>query len=270
MLKNILTAGALFISAAAAVCLTAGPALAQRGGGHGGGGHGGGGFHGGGFGGGFHGGGFHGGTFHGGTFHGGVHSGFSNFHPNTFHNFHRFPDHRTFLRSGFGFPFFWGGYYPYYGGYGYYPYDGGATYDLLPYADNYVPFRTGSSSSYYGSYPDQGTMSADSSLATPIPAPKALADSQTEAPAQLTVSVPADAQVWIEGTKTSSTGPVRNFQSPPLDPNSQYRYEVRARWTENGHEVTQTRQVPVTAGARARVDFPMASGQGELISPPRR
>jgi uncharacterized protein (TIGR03000 family) len=237
MLKNILTSGALFISAASAICLTAEPALAQRGGGHGGGGGG----HGGG-------GGFHGGGFHGGGFHGGVHSGFSNFHPHTFHGFH---DNRRFLRSGFGFPFFWGGYYPYYGGDGYYPYYGGATYDQLPYADNYVPFGTDSSSSYYGSYPDQG------------PAP-------TEAPAQLTVSVPADAQVWVEGTKTNSSGPVRYFQSPPLDPNSHYRYEVRARWMENGHEVTQTQQVPVTAGASVRADFPLAGGKGELIAPPRR
>jgi uncharacterized protein (TIGR03000 family) len=238
MLKNILTSGALFISAASAICLTAEPALAQRGGGHGGGG----GFHGGGF----HGGGFHGGGFHGGGFHGGVHSGFSNFHPHTFHGFH---DNRRFLRSGFGFPFFWGGSYPYYGGYGYYPYDGGATYNLLPYADNYVPFGTDSSSSYYGSYPDQGPATGvDPGLANPMPAPNALTGGPTEAPAQLTVSVPADAQVWVEGTKTNSSGPVRYFHSPPLDPNSHYRYEVRARWMENGHEVTQTQQVPSPRG----------------------
>jgi uncharacterized protein (TIGR03000 family) len=259
MLKNFLTSGALFITAASAVFLTAGPALAQHGGGHGGGGHGGGG--------GFHGGGMHSG-FHGGTFHGGVHSGFSNFHPHSFNSFHGFRDHRTFLRGGFGFPFFWGGYYPYYYGYGdygssgYVPFSGGATYNFLPYADYSVPFGTDSSSYLYDGF-GQGP-------ATLMPAPQALADAPTEAPAQLTVSVPADAQVWVEGTKTNSTGPVRYFQSPPLDPNSKYQYEVRATWTENGHEVTQTQQVPVTAGARARADFPMVTGQGELKAPPRK
>ena len=256
MLKNFLTSGALFITAASAVFLNADPALAA---GHGGGGHGGGGgFHGGGFGGGFHGGGFHAGTFH-----GGFNPGFSNFHPNTFHsfngfrNFNGFHDHRTFLRSGWGWggPWWgWGGY----SGYGYYPYNGGATYDLLPYSDTYVPSGTDSTSYYYDSYagPDPAT-SVDRNAPTPIPAPKAAV--ATEAPARLTVNVPADAQVWIEGTKTTATGSVRYFRSPLLDPNSKYQYEVRATWTENGHEVTQTQQVPVTAGANARADFPVAA-----------
>ncbi len=82
--------------AAASVCLVATNAASARGGF-------GGGFHGGGFhGGGFHGGGFHGGGFHGGGFHG----GFGGFH------------HHGFGPAfGFGFglyPFYYGGYDPYY------------------------------------------------------------------------------------------------------------------------------------------------------------
>jgi len=67
-------------------------------------------------------------------------------------------------------------------------------------------------------------------------------DSYSPAPAQLdtsvhvTVSVPADAEIWFQGTKMTATGSVREYQSPPLTPGHRYTYEVRARWNENGHE----------------------------------
>jgi uncharacterized protein (TIGR03000 family) len=71
----------------------------------------------------------------------------------------------------------------------------------------------------------------------------------------LTVHVPAGADVWIEGAKTQQTGAVRHFESPRLESDQRYRYTVRARWQENGKVKDQTRQIPVTAGARATVDF---------------
>jgi uncharacterized protein (TIGR03000 family) len=75
--------------------------------------------------------------------------------------------------------------------------------------------------------------------------------------ALITVSVPADAEIWFEGTKMTSTGSVREYQSPPLTPGSGYTYDIRARWNENGHEVTQTQQVDVAAGSRVNVHFPV-------------
>jgi len=80
--------------------------------------------------------------------------------------------------------------------------------------------------------------------------------------AQLTVKVPADALVWFDGVQTTTTGPVRTYQSPPLA-QGQYSYEVRARWNENGREVTQTQQVGFTPGAYVEVDFPMPSGTAD-------
>jgi uncharacterized protein (TIGR03000 family) len=70
------------------------------------------------------------------------------------------------------------------------------------------------------------------------------------------VSVPPDAEIWFNDTKTTSTGAVREYQSPPLTPDIRYAYEVRARWSRNGQQVTQTQQVEVTAGTRANVHFP--------------
>jgi uncharacterized protein (TIGR03000 family) len=73
--------------------------------------------------------------------------------------------------------------------------------------------------------------------------------------AYVTVVVPADAEVLFDGEATTLTGGTRTFISPPLEAGKKYRYEITAKWTANGEKVEQTRKVPVTAGARVRVDF---------------
>jgi uncharacterized protein (TIGR03000 family) len=85
----------------------------------------------------------------------------------------------------------------------------------------------------------------------------------------VTVRAPADAQVWFDGAQTTSTGPVREFQTPPLTPGHKYRYEIQARWKENGKEVTQTQDVAIAAGAHVEVDFPKASKTSEKAPAPQ-
>src|SRR5207245_1964580 len=85
--------------------------------------------------------------------------------------------------------------------------------------------------------------------------PSLTATLQPDTPAHITVKAPADAQVRFNGTLTAATGTVREFESPPLAA-GKYNYDIQARWIENGQEVTQTRQVEVTPGARVEVDFP--------------
>jgi uncharacterized protein (TIGR03000 family) len=92
-------------------------------------------------------------------------------------------------------------------------------------------------------------------------APAASADVEKPAPeagdgtAQVTVIVPADAEVFFDGNATTQTGTERVYQSPPLEKGFTYHYSIRARWTEGGKPVEQTRKVSVKPGARARVDF---------------
>ena len=74
--------------------------------------------------------------------------------------------------------------------------------------------------------------------------------------ARVTIRVPAaDAEVWVEGKATQKRGLQREFLSPRLDPNEKYVYKVRARWTENGRSVEQTRSVNVQANEDAVVEF---------------
>jgi uncharacterized protein (TIGR03000 family) len=74
-------------------------------------------------------------------------------------------------------------------------------------------------------------------------------------PAEIEVRVPAGAELWFNGEKTTQTGSVRQFRSPPLEPGARYAYDIKARWTENGKEVERTLHVPLTAGARQKATF---------------
>jgi uncharacterized protein (TIGR03000 family) len=219
MFRKALSFGGLLLLAGAAVLVTPGSGQAQH---RGGGGHHGGFNHGGGHHGGFH----HGGGHHGGFHHSGFHHG--GFHHDGFHHggFHH--------GGGWWYPRYYGYYgaWPYY--YGSYPYSGYS--DSFPYTYSPDWSSPAYDSRYYGSYGD-------------------VTSSDTRA--QITVSVPVDAEIWFEGSKTTSTGSVREFHSPPLTPGGRYTYEVRVRWNENGHEVTQTQKVQVTAGTHVNMHFPL-------------
>jgi uncharacterized protein (TIGR03000 family) len=94
--------------------------------------------------------------------------------------------------------------------------------------------------------------------ATTAPAPKkedAPAPADGDNIARVMVIVPADAEVSFDGTRTTLTGTERTFKTPPLEKGSNYYYSVRARWTQDGRPVEQTRKVMVKAGAKVRVDF---------------
>ena len=233
----------------AAMLLMAGPARAQ----HGGGGHGGGGF-----GGGFHGGGFAPGGLGSNGFHGNGFApgglGSNGFHGNGFApgGLHS----NGFHRGGY-YPGYYYGYSPSYGDYPSYgydqPYSSYQSYDLGDGSDpdlGSLDSSGGVAPSYSSGYQGLGP-SATLSLAT--------ASAQADPTAHVTVRGPANAEVWIQNSRTTSTGPVREFQSPPLTP-GRYTYEIRARWTENGRDITQTQKVAVAPGAHMTVDFPTRSG----------
>ena len=75
--------------------------------------------------------------------------------------------------------------------------------------------------------------------------------------AAIEVLVPlGDAQVWIDGTETTSSGTSRRYTSPPLRSGYDYSYSIKASWTtDDGETRTVERQVPLSAGGRVLVDF---------------
>ena len=257
---SLLTTTALAVGA---LFMAAGPALAQRGG-HGG-------FHGGGF----HGGGFHGGGFRDGFRGGFFRDGFRGFRGG-FREFRGFRDFREFrggfrdgfFRDGFRrgfFPGFYGGFPGFYGyGRGFYSYGYGPSYAYR--SSGYVPTYTGGAAPVVSGYYSPPEVAGPSAVG-PAGYGAAVADNS----AHIRMEVPADAEVWFAGVRTSQTGPVRDFVSPPLGPATRCVYEVRARWKENGRPVEQTREVTVRANAWVNVDFTRpAPGTGMLPVPEAR
>ncbi|QDV71439.1 hypothetical protein Poly24_51750 [Rosistilla carotiformis] len=66
--------------------------------------------------------------------------------------------------------------------------------------------------------------------------------------ALLTMQVPADANVYVNGSKTSSTGEHRQFVSRGLTPGYSYSYDVRIEHTVNGQLVSESKVVRLHGG----------------------
>ena len=62
--------------------------------------------------------------------------------------------------------------------------------------------------------------------------------------------------------KTTQTGTNRLFTSPPLTPGTNYAYDVRAQWMDNGKPVDRTKSVAVHAGDQLDVNM-MAGAVGQ-------
>jgi uncharacterized protein (TIGR03000 family) len=114
----------------------------------------------------------------------------------------------------------------------------------------------------YDSVPVYGAESQESTVAPPQPnEPPA----QTDAPATdveakvegdsaiLTVAVPEDAVVTVNGLPTKSSGPIRQFMSTGLEVGFVYKYVVEVRYADS--DKAETRTVRLRAGAAERLVF---------------
>lgn len=160
-------------------------------------------------------------------------------------------------RGGYygGYPRVYGGYYRPYYGYGYRSYYWPRSYSYAyPYSYGYYPMysyatpivTTGPVVTTSGYTPMNGV---DATVEDGAPVTTAM-------PARVTLEAPAGAQVWFDGESTVSTGSLREFSTPPLEPGRRYSYDVRATSEENGRTVTQSQRVRVTPGAHVTVRFP--------------
>lgn len=87
----------------------------------------------------------------------------------------------------------------------------------------------------------------------------------TEASAKLTVHVPEDAQVFINGAATTSTGSLRSFVSRHLSRNYRYTYEVRVTAERDGKLIEETKTVKLEAGRSAELNFALNASQVETF-----
>jgi uncharacterized protein (TIGR03000 family) len=147
------------------------------------------------------------------------------------------------LGYGYGYPYYGYPYSPY--GYPYDPYGGGYPVYISP---GYGPPAAGAPVC-----PVAGQGPAPAALGGPAPgAPVRLTDSDV----LLSIRVPPDAAVWINGEQTAQGGPRREFVSSGLEPGRTYTFVVTARWAgPDGQAVELERRVHVQGGERRNVMF---------------
>jgi uncharacterized protein (TIGR03000 family) len=169
---------------------------------------------------------------------------------------------------------YWGGggrYYSnrFYGGWPYsYSYYRPYRYFAYPYLSGYYGypssyFSYGYGYPYYYSYPSDyysygaNDYYADTPQYDDSPSPQQYVASRPIADvARIEVRLPdPDGTLWVQGQQMTTTGSVRHFRSPQLDPSQQYTYNLKAQWNDNGKLVTDERQVKVQANGLAVVDF---------------
>jgi uncharacterized protein (TIGR03000 family) len=85
--------------------------------------------------------------------------------------------------------------------------------------------------------------------------------------AQIEVKVPQTAEVWFDGEKTTQTGSLRRFLTPPLTAGAKYSYEVRVVWKDGAGELTETRRLSFSAGETLSAVFPAAVASSEVAGP---
>ena len=71
----------------------------------------------------------------------------------------------------------------------------------------------------------------------------------------LTVSVPAEADVVVNGLPTTSTGEPRRYVSHGLKPGETYRYVVKAVIERDGEKLEQTKVAMLRGGKMTSLDF---------------
>ena len=60
--------------------------------------------------------------------------------------------------------------------------------------------------------------------------------------------MPENALVWFNGKPTKQRGVLREYESTPLQADKKYAYDVRLVWFEDGQWVSETKEIPVSAG----------------------
>lgn len=80
----------------------------------------------------------------------------------------------------------------------------------------------------------------------------------------LTVQVPQNTKIYVNGVPTKSTGSMRRYVSRNLTRGFDYTYEVRAESIANGQRSVQTKTVHLRAGQMAELAFDAASSSSTV------
>lgn len=137
----------------------------------------------------------------------------------------------------------------------------------------FAPPGRGGSGTVLGGGSGTAAPGASAPGATPRPAEEPAQKSAENLPpptdntAHLRLWVPENAEVLVEGRKTTTTGRVREFVSPPLQPGKNMIYSVLIRYTDaGGKAIEETHSVRVRANDQLSIDCTKPSGSEIAVS----
>ncbi|MFT7641878.1 MAG: hypothetical protein ACI9G1_003629, partial [Pirellulaceae bacterium] len=87
---------------------------------------------------------------------------------------------------------------------------------------------------------------------------------------RITVTVPSDAKIFVNGHRTTSTGEFRQYVSRNLRGSAGYTYQIRAEMEVDGQVVQDTREVSLRAGQIKHVSFSLDTPQRVATEEPAR
>jgi uncharacterized protein (TIGR03000 family) len=100
-----------------------------------------------------------------------------------------------------------------------------------------------------------------------LPPPKQTKPKSKESTrASLTVQLPADAKLFVDGQATRTTSATRHFVTPPLLPGQAYFYDLRAEVVREGQTVSLSRRVVVRPGESVNTSFTELQGSATARS----
>jgi uncharacterized protein (TIGR03000 family) len=73
--------------------------------------------------------------------------------------------------------------------------------------------------------------------------------------AKITVKLPADARLYVDGTMCPLTSDLRSFTTPELDAGQKYYYTLKAEVVRGGETHSSRKRVIVEAGKDVTVEF---------------
>jgi uncharacterized protein (TIGR03000 family) len=72
---------------------------------------------------------------------------------------------------------------------------------------------------------------------------------------RVTVRLPEDARLYVDGTVCPLTSGTRSFETPALEPGRSYYYTLKAEVTRDGQPRSESKRVMVQAGTQVDVSF---------------
>jgi uncharacterized protein (TIGR03000 family) len=82
----------------------------------------------------------------------------------------------------------------------------------------------------------------------------------------LSIDVPEDARVYVNGTLTKTVGTHRQYACSGLLPGNGYKYQVRAVVTRNGKELSDTQVVRFRAGETRDLAFDFGGRPSAVVA----